>query len=172
MKSNTEPEPRYVVSSTCLDSHLMQLSANSLTRSRFLYDSLVTIPVRSQEFRFDLHRGLFCASSDFFKAAISNDFKKRDQNEIKLPEQDVKIFRFFVYWLYTGRLRGFYYPKTVKPSLQELKQAVIAEIEAENLDALQYVDPQNPNGEALYMANYRDAPFSHLDGLYIWRTLF
>ena len=167
IKSNTEPEPPYVVSSTCLDSHLMQLLANSLTRSSFLYDSLVTILVGSQETRFDLHRGLLCASSDFFKAAISSNFKERDQNEIKLPKQDVKIFKFFVRWLYSGRLRGFYYPATIKPSIQELRQAAIVELKTQDLDVLQDLGSDNPNGKALYMAHYRDAPFSHLVGLYI-----
>ncbi len=145
----------------------MQPSSDSLTRSRFLYDSLVTVLVGSQETRFELHKGLLCASSDFFKAVITSDFKERDQNEIKLPEQDVKIFRFFVHWLYTGRLRGFYYPKTLKPSLQELRQAAIAELEYQKLDFLQDLDINNPIGKALSLANYRDAPFSHLVGLYI-----
>ena len=145
----------------------MHLSGNILTRSRFLYDSLVTVLVGSQETRFDLHRGLLCASSDFFKAAITGNFKERDHHEIKLPEQDVKIFKFFVHWLYTRRLRGFYYPDTMKPSLKELKQAVITELEAQELDAPQYLDQDNPSNRALYMAHYRDAPFSHLVGLYI-----
>ena len=123
--------------------------------------------VGSQETRFDLHRELLCASSDFFNAVITGDFKERAQNEIKLPEQDVKIFRFFVHWLYTGRLRGFYYPKTMKPTLQELRQAAIAELENQNLDVLEELDRDNPVGKALRMANYRDAPFSHLVGLYI-----
>lgn len=145
----------------------MQLLSDSLTRSRFLYDSLVTVLVGSQETRFDLHRGLLCASSDFFKAAITGNFEELDQNEIKLPEQDVKIFRFFVHWLYTGRLRGFYYPKTLKPSLQELRQAAVAELGNQSLEALQDLDTDNPIGQALHVAKYRDAPFSHLVGLYI-----
>ncbi len=166
-QSNIETDPPYVVSSTRSNFHLLQLSSDSLTRSRFLYDSLVTVLVGSQETRFEIHRGLLCASSDFFKAVITGNFKERDQNEIKLPEQDVKIFRFFVHWLYTGRLRGFYYPKTMKPSLRELRQAAIAELENQKLDFLQDLHPDNPNGKALNMANYRDAPSSHLVGLYI-----
>ena len=98
---------------------------------------------------------------------ITGDFKERAQNEIKLPEQDVKIFRFFVHWLYTGRLRGFYYPKTITPSIEELKQAAITELENQDLDILEELDEDDPHGKALYMANYRDAPFSHLVGLYI-----
>ena len=102
-----------------------------------------------------------------FKAAITGDFKERAQNEIKLPEQDVKIFRFFVHWLYTGRLRGFYYPKTMRPTIQEIKKAAIAELENQKLNVLEDLDPENPSSKALYMANYRDAPFSHLIGLYV-----
>ena len=97
IESNTEPDPPYVIPSACLNRHLVQLSSNSLTHSRFLYDSLVTVLVGSQETRFELHRGLLCASSDFFRAAITGTFKERDQNEIKLPKQDVKIFKFFVH---------------------------------------------------------------------------
>lgn len=123
--------------------------------------------VGSEEIRFDLHRGLLCASSDFFKAAITSNFKERDQNEIKLPKQDVKIFKFFVQWLYTGRLRGFYYPATIKPSLQELRRAAVAELKVQGLDVLQDLGADNPIGKALYMAHYRDAPFSRLVGLYI-----
>ena len=119
------------------------------------------------ETRFDLHRGVLCASSDFFKAVITSSFREREQNEIKLPEQDVKIFKFFVHWLYTRSLRGFYYPDATKPSLQELRQAAIAEVEAQGLDALEDLDRDNPSGRVLYMAHYRDAPFSHLIGLYI-----
>ena len=129
--------------------------------------TLVTVLVGSTETRFDLHRGILCASSDFFKAAITSDFKERAQSEIKLPEQDVKIFRFFVHWLYTGRLSGFYYPKTMRPTIQELKEAVIAELENQDLDILEDLDPNNPYSKALYMAIYRDAPFSHLIRLYI-----
>ena len=103
---------------------------------------------------------------------ITGNFKERDQNVIKLPEQDVKIFRFFVHWLYTGRLRGFYYPKTMKPSLRELRLAAIAELENQDLDVLEDLDPNNPNSKALYMANYRDAPFSQLVGLYILADTF
>ena len=145
----------------------MHLSSNILTRLRFLYDSLVTVVVGSEETRFDLHKGLLCASSDFFKSAITGDFKERDQNEVKLPEQDVKIFKFFVHWLYTRRLRGFYYPETMKPSLQELRQAAIAELKIQHLDHLTDLLIDAPSGRALYLAHYRDAPFSHLVGLYI-----
>ena len=67
IESNIEPDPPYVVSSTGLNRHVVQLSSNNLTRSRFLYDSLVTVLVDSQETRFDLHRGLLWASSDFFQ---------------------------------------------------------------------------------------------------------
>ena len=133
---------------------------------------MVTVLVGSQETRFDLHRGLLCASSDFFKAVITGDFKERAQNEIKLPEQDIKIFRFFVHWLYTGRLRGFYYPKTTKPSIEELRQAAITELESQDLDVLEELALNNPYGKELYMANYRDAPFSHLVGLYILADTF
>ena len=150
----------------------MQLSSDSLTRSRFLYDSLVTVLVGSQETRFDLHRGLLCASSDFFRAVITSDFKERAQNEIKFPEQDVKIFRFFVHWLYTGRLRGFYYPETIKPTVQELRKAAIAELENQNSYVLEYLAVQNPCIKAFCVADYRDAPFSHLIGLYILADTF
>ena len=164
----------------------------------------------SQETRFDLHSGLLSASSDFFKTMITGDFKERAQNEIKLPEQDVKInfnqraqnmikspeqdvkisfkestqnvirlpeqdvkiFRFFVQWLYTRRLRGFYYPETLKPTIEELKEAAIAELENQKLNVLEDLDPENPSSQALYLANYRDAPFSHLVGLYILADTF
>ena len=60
----------------------------------------------------------------------------------------------------------------MKPSLQELKQAAIAELEHQNLGVLEDLDQNNSYSKALYMANYRDAPFSHLVGLYILADTF
>ena len=48
-----------------------------------------------------------------------------------------------------------------------MRQAAIGELKKQDLDVLQDLRPDNPNGKALYMAHYRDAPFSHLVGLYI-----
>ena len=128
--------------------------------------------VGSQETRFNVHRDLLRESSELFKTSVTGNFEEWDQNEIKLPEQDVEIFRFFMHWLYTGRLRGFYYPPTMKPSLRELRQAAIVELENHNLDVLEDLDPNNPYSKALYVANYQDAPFSHLVGLYILADTF
>lgn len=89
----------------------------------FLYDSLVVVLVGPESQRFDLHKGLICARSDFFRAALNGHFKEAE-GKIELPEQDPETFKYFVNWLYTDRLRGFYYSDTVQPTLGELEAAV------------------------------------------------
>lgn len=137
-----------------------------LTHRSFLYDSLVTVLVGPEKHRFDVHRALVCASSDFFQAALNGGFKEQG-GEINLPDQETKTFKFFVHWLYTGKLRGFYYPKTLKPSLEKLRNAALDELKDQDLNNIQSLRPDNTKGRAFNLANYRDAPFLDLVALYI-----
>ncbi|KAK3174111.1 hypothetical protein OEA41_001355 [Lepraria neglecta] len=129
----------------------------------FLYGSLVTVLAGPDKARSDLHEGLLCESSDFFKAALTGNF----HGTVNLPEQDTRVFKFFVHWLYSGELRGFYYPKTLKPTLGELSTAVLHELTRLCLEDLESLPLRNPTGRAFNIARYRDVPFSDLMALSI-----
>ena len=73
----------------------------------------------------------------------------------------------FVHWVYSGKLRGFYYPKTLKPTLRELSTAVLHELTRLCLEDVESLPLRNPAGRAFNIARYRDAPFSDLIALYI-----
>ena len=127
---------------------------------------MVTALVGPDKARFDLHEGLLCESSDFFKAAFTSNFQERN-GTVNLPEQDTRVFKFFVHWLYSGKLTGFYYPKTLKPTLGELSTAVLHELTRLNLEDLESLPLRNPAGRAFNIARYRDVPCSDLIALYI-----
>jgi len=57
--------------------------------------------------------------SDFFSAALAGGFKESEAGVVKLPEQDVETFQYFVHWLYTGKLTEYFRAKA-GPSIQEL----------------------------------------------------
>lgn len=88
--------------------------------------------VGPEKYRFEIHKTLVCGESDFFKAALNGNFKEAD-GTITLPEQDPATFKSFVYWLYTGSLRGFYYPKSDSPTMAELRDLVRAELKAHDI---------------------------------------
>ena len=137
-----------------------------LTTSRFLYDSIVSVLVGPNAEHFNVHKGILCESSDFFKAALNGNFKENN-GTVKLPEQKVEIFKYFIHWLYAGRTRGYYYPKTITPTITELEVAVRQELMRQNVGNLQALDLENPVGKAYNLAIYKDAPFTSLIGLYI-----
>lgn len=137
-----------------------------LPRSSFLYDSIVIVIVGPTEHHFDLHKGLLCSWSGFFKAALNGNFIETE-GTVKLPEQDPETFRYFVNWLYTGKLTGFHYPRTTKPTIAELSLEALDERKAQDLASIQNLDLCNDQLTALYQALYRDTPFSSLISLYI-----
>lgn len=116
--------------------------------------------------RFDLFKGLLCHTSKFFESALTGNFKEKD-GTLELPEQDPKDFAYFVHWAYTGKLRGFFCPKTIKPTIKKRKLAAIAEAEEEGVINIDRLDLDDVHYKALALADYRDAPFSSLVSLYI-----
>jgi hypothetical protein len=126
-----------------------------LINQSFLYDTLAVVLVGPEKHRFDLHRGLLCKTSDFFKAAFEGKFMEAE-GTLALPEQDPGLFKYFIHWLYTGSLRGYLYPPTKKPTLKELKDAVKGKLLSDNEDT-----------KVFNLANYRDAHFHTLVQLYI-----
>ncbi len=107
-----------------------------------------------------------CQASDFFNAACKGNFKEAD-GVVDLPEQDPEVFKYFIHWLYTGKIRGYYYPPSIKPTFEDLKIAVNKELEFRNLSDLHELEDDNPHGLALNLANYRDVPFHTAIALYI-----
>lgn len=110
-----------------------------------------------------MHKDLLCRASAFFKAAFDGNFKEAN-GVIKLPEQDVSTFKFFIHWLYRCRLRSFYYPDTQSPSLSQLKQEAKQKADSLHLKELPWDDPV---GKRLHRANYKDVPLFSLVKLYI-----
>ena len=132
----------------------------------FLWGSLITACIGPEKHCFPIHKNLVCNASDFFKAACNGPFKEAD-GVVCLPEQDPKIFKHFIYWLYTGRTRGYYYPASLKPTIKDLELLVSAELKSESLDKLEDLEHDNIHGLALNLANYRDVPFHAIIALYV-----
>jgi hypothetical protein len=47
---------------------------------------------------------MICASSDFFKRAMSNNWKEAAERTIRFPDDDPDIFRLYIHWLYSRTL--------------------------------------------------------------------
>lgn len=58
-------------------------------------DSLVTLYV---------HENVICASSDFFKAAMSSDWKESRERSIELRDDEPDAFQIYQHWLYCGTI--------------------------------------------------------------------
>ena len=116
--------------------------------------------------RFDVHKALICSRSDFFKAALTGNFKEVD-GTIKLPEQDPATFKYFVHWLYTDGLRGLYYPQSFGPRIAELKDLLRTELKVQNTASPDQLPADHPRRVLWERAQYRDLPFHSLIALYI-----
>ncbi|KAL8650751.1 MAG: hypothetical protein Q9226_005009 [Calogaya cf. arnoldii] len=135
----------------------------------FLYDRIVTILVGPQSERFKIHQNLVC-QYPFFRAAYEGAFQE-SEGVLKLPEHDPDVVRFFVYWLYSGKLTAYYSSPSTTPSISEL----LADTEAEQ-KALSLLGT-NPGSKLtcddskvqyLYtVACYRDTPFDSLVNLFL-----
>lgn len=132
----------------------------------FLYDTIVTVLVGPEKDYFAIHKTLVCGQSDFFKAALTGNFKEAD-GTIALPERDPATFKYFVYWLYTGSLRGLYYPETTKPTLAEIADKLRTEMASRDVSNVNHLRYDNAFRKAWEHAQCRDLPFTSLVSLYI-----
>lgn len=132
----------------------------------FLYESLITVLVGQEEHPLYFHKELLRRASDFFKAACTGNFKEVD-GVVRLPEQDPEIFKYFMYWLYTGKLRGYHYPPTLKPTIKELENAAKIDLDFSRVDKLCELEFIHPHWLAFNWGNYRDVPFHDAIALYI-----
>jgi hypothetical protein len=53
---------------------------------------------------FTVHGELICGSSEFFRNALSREWRESKERLVKLPSRQPKAFQLYVQWLYTGRL--------------------------------------------------------------------
>ncbi|KAG7008729.1 hypothetical protein G7Y79_00004g013130 [Physcia stellaris] len=104
---------------TLTDSEVMDCEAHKVSEVRsleetpdfiFEFDSLVTLLIGPEECRIDVHKEVLCRASAFFDAALNGEHYLESNGIIKLPEQEVPTFKYFVNWLYTRRLRRYHYP--------------------------------------------------------------
>ena len=109
-------------------------------------ETVTTIKVGPEEKIFLIHSSFLTEASTFFKAAITGNFQEASANEIKLPEERVMTFEYFVRWLYrgcrdelaptddsdfcNGRIKNIIdlYVFADKIGCQELKQALVREL--------------------------------------------
>lgn len=66
------------------------------------FDTIVLVKVGPEEQKFTIHKGLLCAVSTYFKAALEGGFKEAEEQMINMPEDDVEVFEHFQLWVYTG----------------------------------------------------------------------
>ena len=69
-----------------------------------LLDSPVTLLVGPEKTVFTMHKGLLCAVSSYFKAALEGDFKEAQEQTIELSEDDPQAMKYFQLWLYTQEI--------------------------------------------------------------------
>ncbi|KAL8892854.1 MAG: hypothetical protein Q9215_000218 [Flavoplaca cf. flavocitrina] len=135
----------------------------------FPFDDTITVYVGPDNERFSIHKRLICQYS-FFEAAFNGHFQESAAGVVKLPEHDATIFRFFVYWLYTGKLDGHFYPASAKPSLSDARKECKLGPQPKYLPHyMTKCNQQLGSAQAqLYiLLTYRDAPFDALIGLYL-----
>lgn len=64
------------------------------------------IVVGSQAEEFLIPKKILCASSTYFKAALTGQFMEGNTQKIVLDDTDAEVFRTFVAWLYQGHLKS------------------------------------------------------------------
>ncbi|KAL8727948.1 MAG: hypothetical protein Q9166_005713 [cf. Caloplaca sp. 2 TL-2023] len=135
----------------------------------FPFDDTVTVLVGPEKERFSIHKRLIC-QYPFFTAAYDGAFEESAAGTLKLPEHDPFIFRFFIYWLYTGKLDGHHYPATAKPSISDVRKESKIEWQGQQLPHFTAKSSgrlTNDQGQLYRLLTYRDAPFDALVGLYL-----
>ena len=64
------------------------------------YDRIATIYVGSNRTKFVVHTSLLTMSSSFFRAALEGGFSEGSSQTVDIIEEEPKVFRHFVHWLY------------------------------------------------------------------------
>ncbi|KAL8790322.1 MAG: hypothetical protein Q9213_000674 [Squamulea squamosa] len=113
---------------------LKSMSWTDLKHPSFPYDRIVTILAGPECERFEIHHTLVC-QYPFFKAAYQGEFNE-SKGVLKLLEHEPEVVRFLIYWLYTQKLNGYYYPATTVPSISDFRAEVEAQLREANLPPL------------------------------------
>ncbi|KAL8714121.1 MAG: hypothetical protein Q9220_001849 [cf. Caloplaca sp. 1 TL-2023] len=127
--------------------------------ARFPYDTTIPVLVGegSLQVRFNVYRGhLF--RYEYFRKILGGEYKESKEDTIKFPEEDPKIFRFFLYWLNTGRLDGHFHPESLSGTLTEYNPKEACGKKS---------DSTPTRGVKDQILLYKDAPFDALIELYI-----
>ncbi|KAL8993596.1 MAG: hypothetical protein Q9169_006233 [Polycauliona sp. 2 TL-2023] len=142
-------------------------------RPLFLYDRIVKLLVGPESECFQTHHNLVSQYA-FFKAAYEGPFQE-SMGVLKLPEHDPGVVRFFIHWLYSGKLTGYFYPPTTVPSVSDYRKEVNAELQWDGLAPLATparfrttdYDDDSTACKLYDRARYRDTPFDALINLYL-----
>lgn len=90
---------KYTLTSHCCMFPALMRGSYSAT-----YGNIVRVTVGQGERKcdFSVHKGLVCAASPYFNAALNNtNFKEGREGAVHLEEDDVEVFKSFLCWLYT-----------------------------------------------------------------------
>ncbi|KAI4222449.1 MAG: hypothetical protein L6R36_006133 [Xanthoria steineri] len=69
---------------------------------RHLLDTIITIKLVPAGETFHIHKGLLCHASPVFRAMMQHDWKEKQDGCIVPENEDPKVFRRFMHWLYYG----------------------------------------------------------------------
>ncbi|KAF2659991.1 hypothetical protein K491DRAFT_675030 [Lophiostoma macrostomum CBS 122681] len=66
--------------------------------------SIITVLVGEKQQPISVHEELLLGDGDFFKAALSHDWKEKRDRTIALPDHHPAIFTIYAKWLYSGQI--------------------------------------------------------------------
>ena len=69
-----------------------------------MLDTIVNLKVGPTKTPFEVHKGLLCNASPYFRAALEGGFKEATTQTIEWPEETPGIIKEFLFWLYSGSL--------------------------------------------------------------------
>ncbi len=69
-----------------------------------MFTSVVIVEVGPEQQAFIVHKDFLCNVSPFFAAALQGHFKEAEEDKVRLPVEDPKVFEYFLQWLYTKDL--------------------------------------------------------------------
>ena len=72
-----------------------------LDRSNFA--QTITVLVGEKEQSFIVHQDIICASSEFFRAAVSKGWQEEETKTVRLREHSPAAFKIYLEWLYVGK---------------------------------------------------------------------
>ena len=73
-------------------------------RYSFSKSGIITLLVGPDKAPLQVHKGLLCAKSKFFKACFEGSFAEADKSSVDLPEDNVSVVEDFISWLYGSAL--------------------------------------------------------------------